>query len=605
MFPKSLYFADTIAQMVRLGWRGYPAGFIGLILIDVAQGLIPLGTAWLLKALFDVIAQGTQQGISDTLIQSVTFLLVAQVILLVVSQSVSPVSSYLNAELARRLTLKVQVTIYEKINSLVGLAPFEDPRFQDTIQLAARGSQLGPTQSVRLLSGLLRNAITLVSFLGVLISFNPLLAGLVGLAVLPRLYSELKMGSQRFGLTSANSPKERRASYYIYVLSDIGFAKEIRLFDLGGYFLQAFYRTYQDIHQAQRNQQKHELRWQIILNSFSSVVAGVAFVLVVLQALTGSLSIGDIMLYTSAVISVQGSLGNLIVALSNLKESTMFYTRFTDLLALSQPLSVVPSPQPVPQLQQCIELCNVSFRYNDQQAWILSNVNLVIPAGQCVALVGLNGAGKTTLVKLLLRLYDPKEGTILWDGIDIREFEPQELRLHISAIFQDFMRYDLTVLENIGLGNVRDINNTERARKAAMQAGIHNTIDRLPQNYDTILSHRLAGDAIGTDLSGGEWQKIAMARMFMRDADMLILDEPTASLDAEAEYDIHNRFVELTGSRTSLLIAHRFSTVRMADAIAVLEGGRIIEYGSHNELLLLNGRYASLYGMQSALYSQN
>lgn len=235
---------------------------------------------------------------------------------------------------------------------------------------------------------------------------------------------------------------------------------------------------------------------------------------------------------------------------------------------------------------------------------MLRDINLCIPAGQCLALVGLNGAGKTTLVKLLTRLYDPTEGQILWDGIDLREFDPVELRCHMGAIFQDFIRYDLTVQENIGLGDVERIKQSEAIRQAANKAGIHKLVERLPQGYDTILSRWLVGKdtGAGADLSGGEWQKIALARMFMRDADMLMLDEPTAALDAQAEYDLYSSFVELMAGRTSLLITHRFSTVRMADAVAVLEQGQITEYGSHTELVARKGTYAHLYQMQAERY---
>jgi ATP-binding cassette subfamily B protein len=260
-----------------------------------------------------------------------------------------------------------------------------------------------------------------------------------------------------------------------------------------------------------------------------------------------------------------------------------------------------------------IELRNVSFRYSNEQPWILRNVNLHIPVGRCLALVGLNGAGKTTLAKLLTRMYDPTEGSILWDGVDIRSFSPQELRQHISAIFQDFLHYDLTAQENIGLGNVASLHDNERVMLAARRAGIHERIVALPKGYQTVLSRWLIatdnntegqgqGMTSGIDLSGGEWQKVALARMFMRECDLLILDEPTAALDVQAEYELYSRFVELMMGRTSLLITHRFSTIQMADFVAVLEAGTVVEYGSHEELVLQGGTYAKLYTTQAQYY---
>ena len=249
-----------------------------------------------------------------------------------------------------------------------------------------------------------------------------------------------------------------------------------------------------------------------------------------------------------------------------------------------------------------IEVRNVSFRYSDEHAWVLRDVNLLIPAGRCTALVGLNGAGKTTLVKLLTRMYDPTEGEILWEGIDIREFDVERFRERIGAVFQDFTRYDLTAQENIGLGNVGEALDDDKVRQAAMRAGVSETIEGLPGGYGTVLSRWLTTEKAGVDLSGGEWQKIALARMFMRESEMLILDEPTAALDAQAEYDLYNRFVELMGGRTSLLITHRFSTVRMADMVAVLEEGRITEVGTHEELIRVNKTYTKLYQMQAERY---
>ncbi|HYP20531.1 MAG TPA: ABC transporter ATP-binding protein, partial [Chloroflexia bacterium] len=348
--------------------------------------------------------------------------------------------------------------------------------------------------------------------------------------------------------------------------------------------------------------QLREVRWQVLLSVLANVISGIAFVAVVLQALEGRLSLGDIALYSGAVVSMQGALGGIISALASANESVLFYSRYADLLALPEPLPLAGSPSPIAALKSGIELRNVSFRYSESHPWVLRNVNLCIPAGQRVALVGLNGAGKTTLVKLLTRLYDPTEGQVLWDDTDIRAFDPGELRRRIGIIFQDFVRYELTVQENIGLGDVTRIGDESSVRRAATQAGVDDVIGNLPRGYKTTLSRWLAEGESGADLSGGEWQKIALARMFMRQADLLILDEPTAALDAQAEYDLYNSFVELVGQRTCLLITHRFSTVRMADVVAVIEDGRITEYGPHSELLALDKTYARLYRMQAERY---
>ncbi|HLJ33085.1 MAG TPA: ABC transporter ATP-binding protein, partial [Ktedonobacteraceae bacterium] len=273
--------------------------------------------------------------------------------------------------------------------------------------------------------------------------------------------------------------------------------------------------------------------------------------------------------------------------------------------ALPQPLLISAAPHLVPSLCIGIEFRDVSFRYSEQHSWTLRHVDLFLPAHQCLALVGLNGAGKTTLVKLLTRLYDPTEGQILWDGTDIREFDPTELRQHLGAIFQDFAHYDLSIHENIGLGNVSQMKNRFRIEEAARKAGIHERIERFPLGYESILSKMLASPDESVDFSGGEWQKLALARMFLRDTALLILDEPTASLDAHAEYELYQQFRQLLRGRTCLLITHRFNTTRIADHIAVLEHGQISESGTHAELIECQGTYAKLYAMQAETYTDS
>lgn len=582
--------------------------FVGLFLLEILHGLTPLAIAWNTKLLFDLLGQSFQRDTASQISQSLLILLVIAVCLTIVRQIIAPLSSYLNAELGRQLTLNVQSRIFEKINSLQGLAPIETPQFHDAIQLAAQRAQTGPAQILDILTILVRSSILLGSFVGVLVAFNSLLAGLVLLAVVPQFYIQIRVGNQRLGVAVQNTPKERLMNYYGHVLSTPHFAKEVRIFNLSQYFLRAFRHLTIDVQHIQRNQQIQEFRWQTGLGLLTSLISAGIFVTVVIQAFSGKLSLGDVMLYISAVDSVQQALYGIVSAFAGANENILFFTQYTNLLALQQPIVIPLTPRPVSALTQGIEIRNVSFRYSTEHPWILRNINLSLPAGQSLALVGLNGVGKTTLVKLLSRMYDPSEGQILWDGVDIRDFDPVALRHHIGAIFQDFVRFDLTAHENIALGDVDRLEKynhqtiQELVHQAASKVGIHEVIMGLPQGYKTVLSRWLVEGGQGIDLSGGEWQKIALARMFMRDADVLILDEPTATLDAQAEYDVYRHFVELVAGKTSLLISHRFSTVRMANLIAVLEDGRVSECGSHEQLLSLGGTYKKLYTMQAKLY---
>ncbi|RPI95300.1 MAG: ABC transporter ATP-binding protein [Chloroflexi bacterium] len=597
-------YVNSIGKSIKLIWQTYPAALLGLSIIVVLQGGMPLAMAWIIKLLFDALEKGLSSNDSIPWAY-LAELLIIQAILALGSQALSATQSYLNAELVRRLTIRINSIVYEKVNSFVGIAYFEDPNLYDTIRLAQEGAEQSTFGIIDGMMSLGQGLVTLISFLGVLLAFNPLLALLVFLSALPHLYTQIKFGYQRFGLAFGLSPQHRERFFYSSILSNPEAAKEIRLFNLGSFFLKRLLRLFEFTQNAERQQQLHETRWNLILSVFSSLVSWIIFVVVVLQAFSKQISFGDVTLYISTAEAVNSALIGIVVSLSGLNQDALFYTYFQKLLALPQPIPLASHPKTMRDLEDRIEFRHVSFRYSERHPWVLHDVSFIIPAGQCLALVGLNGAGKTTIVKLLTRLYDPVEGQILWDGIDIREFDPIELRRQLGIVFQDFMHYDLAAQENIGLGDVQHIENIERVRQAAMKAGIHERIEQLPQGYQTQVSLMFGGkdkDGVNVDLSGGEWQKIALARMFMRNANFLILDEPTAALDAQAEYDIYNRFVELVAGKTSLLISHRFSTVRMANWIAVLEDGKVTEYGSHNQLMALGGRYMELYNMQANRY---
>jgi ATP-binding cassette subfamily B protein len=594
----------TTGAIFSITWQAYPAGLLLTLALQILQGLFPLGTALLTKFLFDALAQSIAMHGALALSGRVILLLILQMLLTVGSQLVTPLDQYISGEIGRRLALFIQRNVYHKVTGFMGLAYFEDQELYNTIMLAVNGARTSPLQILRALTTIIRGVATTASFLGVMLSFNLFLAGIVFLTVIPQFLLQIRLGKQRFNVTLGNSPRDRLALYYSQVMSGAAFAKEMRLFNLGDYFLGAFTKIIRIIQAVQRHQQRRELFWQAVCMALSTVVGGGAFIFVFVQAFQGHLSFGDVSLYTSAVATIQGTLMSIVFTSAQISEQMLYFRQYTNLLAMPQPLPIATNPREVPVLSQGIELRDVSFRYSEKHPWVLRHVNLYIPAGQCLALVGLNGAGKTTLVKLLARLYDPSEGQVLWDGIDLREFDPLALRKHIAAIFQDFARYDLTAQENIGLGDAERIQEMEAIREAARQAGIDEYIDGLPQGYETVLSRWLGEKKAGpgVDLSGGQWQKIALARMFMRQADVLMLDEPTAALDAQSEHELHQRFASLMDGHTSLLITHRFSTVRMADAIAVLEDGQIIEYGTHKDLLASHGTYARLYRMQAEHY---
>jgi ATP-binding cassette subfamily B protein len=420
-------------------------------------------------------------------------------------------------------------------------------------------------------------------------------------APVPAFIADTRYGVRTFYLELWGAPIKRRMDYLVSLLTTDGAAKEVRVFGIAG-FLRGRYRLlgstfYQRMRRLTIARYGRSGAWGLL----STLVGAVAFGYVALGAASGRLSIGDLALYTAAVTSVQVSVQMIFRNLSTIHENVLYMTELDNLLARRPAITAPPQPRALPEpVTGAVVFDDVTFAYPGSKRPALDRVSLRIEPGQTVAIVGENGAGKSTLVKLLCRLYDPGAGRILCDGVDLRELDPAVYRENITAIFQDHCLYQATAAENIGLGAVAHIEDRSRVERAARAAGVDSLLEGMPQGYDTPLGKWFAR---GVQLSGGQWQKVALARAFMRDAPLLALDEPTAALDARAEHDLFLRLAELTRGRTTLYISHRFSTVRQADRIVVLDQGRVTEDGTHAELLALGGRYAELYHLQAAAYT--
>src|SRR3990172_9257838 len=438
------------------------------------------------------------------------------------------------------------------------------------------------------------------SLAALLVRFSPWLALILFGAAMPTFVAQSRYARLTFRVITGRAPEARRLGYLEELLTSHESVKEVKLFNLGetllGRYHALFWKFYHEDRSIAVRRTLASLEWGLLstLSNYAS------YAWIIWRTVAGAITLGDMTMYIAVFRQAQTTFRSLFDRLSNLYENNLFLENLFDYLALEPAMPVSASGRRTPSpIREGIEFRDVSFRYPSSEAWVLRDVNLHIRPGERIALVGLNGAGKTTLVKLLTRLYDPTEGQILLDGMDLREYDLTSLRQRIGVIFQDFVQYHLTARENIGFGQVEALENRGQGVAAAQKGGAHPIIEKLPEGYEAWLGRRWEK---GHELSGGEWQKVALSRAFMRDAEVLALDEPTASLDAEAEYQVFQRFGELTAGKIAVLISHRFSTVRMADRIVVIEGGCITEVGSHEELLARRGTYARLFSLQAEGY---
>ncbi|GAB3435517.1 ABC transporter ATP-binding protein [Flindersiella endophytica] len=595
-----------LRSAVVLAWRAGPVAVASQVVLTIVAGIVPVLAAWLTKLVLDRLATPGAQ--SDIVVLAV-MLAGAGVLAVAVPQ----VKQYAQAELNRSVALTASGNMFSALNRLIGLARFEDPHFRDRLQLAQQSGRTGPTLLLGTALGIGQSAITLAGFVGTLLATGPWMAATVALAAVPTLRAELALSRRRAQMMWDTSPAARREIFYSRLLTDTQAAKEVRLFGLGAFFRSRMLRELSTMQAADRRIDQRELAVQGLLGLMGAVVAGAGLVWAINAARSGRLTIGDVSVFVAAVAGTQASLSSIVRGTATVHQALLTFDHYQAIVTAAPDLPTHPEPASVRPLSHGIELRDVWFRYSDEHPWVLRGVNLTIPSGTAVALVGLNGAGKSTLVKLLCRFYDPTRGSVRWDGVDLRELDVEQVRRRVGAAFQDFMAYDLTARENIGVGDLStlDEKDLDRIRSAARVARIDEAITGLPRGYETMLTRVFFQHAereredpeVGVFLSGGQWQRVGLARAFLRgDTDVLILDEPSSGLDAEAEAEIHAQLRQHRAGRTSVLISHRLSAVRDADVIAVLADGEIAEQGSHDELLAAGGRYARLFNLQAKGY---
>ncbi|MDY7011832.1 MAG: ABC transporter ATP-binding protein [Planctomycetota bacterium] len=586
-------------QVIQMAWRAWPVGTIIVPILTITAGLLPAISLYFLKKVIDGLILWTG-GNPEAGRQMVFLFLSLEIVSLLLRHGFDFLIQFVQTVLESRLRFCIQDRIMNRAIDL-DMSFFETPAFYDKLQRAQREVGFRPFSIIISMVQGAREAITLIGYLAVIVILAWWLVPYLLVASLPALIVQARFGWEGWMIASGRTPKERQMSYLQRLLTSDRDIKEIRLFGLGEYLAKRwkdlfweFYR--QDVQLARRRR----------LAEFGAVVletlayAGFYAYAIYCTVTRPAVTIGSLVMYTQAMERATGSVGLIMKSIANFYENSLYLSNLFEYLAQKPTLTAPAVPKPVPlPIRKGICFEEVTFRYPGASVDTLKDISFEIPGGCRVALVGENGAGKTTLIKLLARLYDPQHGRITVDGIDLKKLDPVEWQQNLGIIFQDFSRYYLTARENVGFGDLAHLDDLSRLNAAAKLSGALESIERLGKKWETTLGKMFDE---GHELSLGEWQKVALARAFFRESPILVLDEPTASLDAKQEYEIFRQFHDLTCGKTTVLISHRFSSVRMAERIFVIEDGRLVEQGGHEELLSLNNRYAELFNRQAAAY---
>jgi ATP-binding cassette subfamily B protein len=603
---RHVFLAFTeLPRILRLVWSTSRFLTVSMALISLINGFLPAVSVWITRGLVDSVITAAFRPNHPS--SGVWIFVGAQLGVNVVQSLLSTLSNISQQLLQERVSNRVQVMVLEKANTL-DLAFFEDAEFYDKLRNASEESTYKPMQMISQIFDFVRTLVTLFSMLSLLLSLSWWLAIVALLMPIPSFFSNSRYGWRGYQKMRRESPERRRMHYLFRLLTVDTYNKEVKLFNLAPFFLKQYRELADTFFQEHKTIVVRRYLAGFGWGSLSTLVNSAIYIYVAFRAVAGTISVGSLAMYTQAAMQVGSSFQGLLNDLSGIYENNLFVSTLYEFLDY-QPRILSPSiPLPLP-LDRAkrgldIEFRGVSFTYpgkDPETEAALKNVSFIIKAGEAIALVGRNGAGKTTIVKLLTRLYDPDAGQILIGGRDIREYALEDLRRAVGVIFQDYVTYYMSASGNIGVGQIDEIENLERVEGAAEKSGADVVIGKLPDGYQTMLGKWFKD---GFQLSIGEWQKVALARAFMREAPILVLDEPTSSLDAQAEYEIFTKFRQLTAGKTAIFISHRFSTVRLADRIFVIEQGVIKESGTHAELMELNGRYAELFLLQAEAYRQ-
>ena len=600
---KSLTFKDriialkNIPRFFKLVWQTSPGMTLLNAFLRITRSAIPLAILFIGKLIIDevILLNGAKGGIdSNHLWQLVALEFGLVLVSDILNRGISLVDSLLGDKFSNYTSIRIMDHAAK-----LDLDQFENSLFYDKLE-RARQQTVGRTILLSQVMGQVQDLITVAFLSAGLLAFNPWLILLLLIAVVPSFMGESYFNDRSYALTRGQTPERRELDYIRYIGASDETAKEVKIFNLAGFITDRFRHLSNKFYADNKQLAFKRSGWGAIFAMAGSAGYYGAYIFILADAINGTLSIGGLTFLAGSFRQMRILLEGILNRLTSMSQGAIYLSDFFDFFDIQPKITVADQPLPFPNpIIKGFRFENVGFRYTNAENWANRHLNFTLHPGEKIALVGENGAGKTTLVKLLARLYDPTEGRILLDDHDLKEYDPAELRLHIGIIFQDYIRYQMSLAQNIAIGNIGEKDNRELIRSAAQKSLADILAEKLPAKYDQPLGRRFND---GTELSGGEWQKVALARAYMKEAQLLILDEPTAALDARAEYAVFQRFAELTKGKSAVLISHRFSTVRMADRILVLEKGELKEIGTHEDLLDKNGRYAELFNLQAMGY---
>lgn len=585
----------NLPQLFRLVWASSPTKTMLSFSLRILRSVMPIALLYIGKLIIDQVVVLSSKGGDQNLLWELVSI---EFMLAIVTDGLNRAIILTDSLLGDLFSNHTSVRIMAHAATL-DLDQFEDSVFYDKLE-RARQQTVGRSILLTQVMSQVQDMVSMIFLLGGLIAFNPWLIFLLILAILPSFLGESHFNGQNYALTRSQTPERRELDYIRFLGASDETAKEVKVFGLSDFIISRFKKISNKFYTDNSRLAVRRSLWGVLFSVLGSVGYYAAYGFIIYQAANAVITIGTLTFLAGSFRQLSSLMETMLARFTSVSQGAIYLNDFIEFFEIKPKISIADKPLPFPvPIKTGFVFEGVGFKYQNSESWANRNLNFKLAPGEKLALVGENGAGKSTLVKLLARLYDPTEGRILLDGIDLKRYDIDGLRFNLGIIFQDYLRYQMTLSQNIAVGNIQQSDNKELINKAAKESLADAVAQKLPGKYDQWLGKRFNN---GVELSGGEWQKVALARVYMKDAQLLILDEPTAALDARAEFEVFQRFAELTEGKSAVLISHRFSTARLADRILVLDNGEILELGTHSELIKKNGKYAELFELQARGY---